>query len=118
METASLHLVLKRKWWDMIASGKKTEEYRELKPYWTRRILQDADRLPCENLRFSLPVPADYGKILIAPRHETVTFHLGYTATTMTFRIQSVLLGKGNPLWGAPMERNVIIIRLAERTDA
>ena len=30
-----LHLVLKRKWYDMIASGEKIEEYREIKPYWS-----------------------------------------------------------------------------------
>ena len=27
-ESKTLHLVLKRKWWDMIASGEKREEYR------------------------------------------------------------------------------------------
>ena len=26
----TLHLVLKRKWWDMIASGEKKEEYRDV----------------------------------------------------------------------------------------
>lgn len=29
-----LHLTLKKKWFDMIASGEKKEEYREIKPYW------------------------------------------------------------------------------------
>ncbi len=33
-----LHLNLKRKWYDMISSGEKTEEYREIKPYWTKRL--------------------------------------------------------------------------------
>ena len=33
-----LHLTLKRKWFDMIAHGIKTEEYREIKPYWTKRF--------------------------------------------------------------------------------
>ena len=27
-DNKTLHLVLKRKWWNMIASGEKTEEYR------------------------------------------------------------------------------------------
>ena len=35
----TLHLVLKRKWWDMIASGEKKEEYREVCHYWARRLL-------------------------------------------------------------------------------
>jgi hypothetical protein len=29
----TLNLVLKKKWYDMIESGEKTEEYRELKSY-------------------------------------------------------------------------------------
>ena len=34
-----LHLTLKRKWYEMVASGIKTEEYREIKPYWEKRLL-------------------------------------------------------------------------------
>lgn len=37
-ECAVLPLVLKGKWFDMIASGEKREEYREAKPYWDKRI--------------------------------------------------------------------------------
>ena len=33
-----LHLTLKAKWFDMIASGRKHEEYREIKPYWYKRL--------------------------------------------------------------------------------
>ena len=35
---AVLPLVLTGKWYDMIASGYKHEEYRDLTDYWTRRI--------------------------------------------------------------------------------
>ena len=33
-----LHLTLKREWFEMIESGKKLEEYRKIKPYWSKRI--------------------------------------------------------------------------------
>lgn len=33
-----LHLTLQREWFDEIAKGEKTEEYREIKPYWTRQL--------------------------------------------------------------------------------
>ena len=33
-----LHLTLKKKWFDKIASGEKTKEFREIKPYWTTRL--------------------------------------------------------------------------------
>lgn len=35
-----LHLTLKKKWFDMIASGEKKEEYRESKPYWVNRFIK------------------------------------------------------------------------------
>ncbi len=34
-----LHLTLKKKWFDLIVSRKKTLEYREDKPYWRQRLL-------------------------------------------------------------------------------
>lgn len=34
-----LHLTLKKKWFDLIASGQKTIEYREMKLYWIRRLI-------------------------------------------------------------------------------
>lgn len=33
-----LHLTLKKKWFDLIASGKKKKEYRENKRYWHTRL--------------------------------------------------------------------------------
>ena len=36
MEKPILHLNLEKKWFDMILSGEKKEEYREIKPYWNR----------------------------------------------------------------------------------
>ena len=53
-ECAVLPLVLKRKWYDMIASGEKREEYRERKPYWEKRILRWLyDPRPCHIVAFS-----------------------------------------------------------------
>ncbi len=34
-----LHLTIKKKWFDLILAGKKTEEYREVKPYWISRLV-------------------------------------------------------------------------------
>ena len=35
-----LTLPIKKKWFDMILLGEKTEEYREIKPYWTTRFIK------------------------------------------------------------------------------
>lgn len=87
----TLDLVLKGKWYDMIESGEKPEEYRELTSYWTHRIYYHLHTL------------------------KTVRFHRGYTNKTMTFQIESIRIGKGNPEWGAPTDRKVFIVKLGER---
>ena len=37
----TLHLTLKKKWFDQILAGTKKIEYREIKPYWTTRLFDD-----------------------------------------------------------------------------
>ena len=50
-----LHLTLKRKWFDLIASGEKGYELREDKPYWRARLcnhdgtLKDFDEIHATN---------------------------------------------------------------------
>ena len=45
-----LHLTLKKKWFDLIASGEKVFEYREYKPYWQKRIsFQHYDEIHFKN---------------------------------------------------------------------
>lgn len=39
-ELKILDLPLKAKWYNMIESGEKKEEYRELKPYWQKRLME------------------------------------------------------------------------------
>ncbi len=36
-----LHLTVKKKWFDLIASGEKTIEYRQGKAYWEKRLLDE-----------------------------------------------------------------------------
>ena len=36
-----LTLAVSKEWFDMIVSGEKTEEYREIKPYWVARLFQN-----------------------------------------------------------------------------
>lgn len=36
-----LNLVISKKWFDMILWGQKKEEYREIKPYWDKRLSKD-----------------------------------------------------------------------------
>lgn len=38
-EKKILYLSLKKEWYNLIDDGVKTEEYREIKPYWVKRLL-------------------------------------------------------------------------------
>lgn len=44
-----LNLNLKKCWFDMIDSGEKTEEYREVKPYWVARLSRTYDAVCFRN---------------------------------------------------------------------
>lgn len=100
----TLHLVLKHKWYDMIESGEKKEEYRAVTQYWMRRLIEDVYEYEEEDACCRVCY-ADYDR---------VCFHRGYTSTTMTFIIESIDTGKGKPEWGAP-DKPVFIIKLGER---
>ena len=39
MKKKILTLTVSKEWFDMIVSGEKTEEYREIKPYWASRLV-------------------------------------------------------------------------------
>lgn len=59
-----LDLVLKAHWYDLIKSGQKKCEYREIKPYWTKRL-------------FARP-------------YTHVRFRRGYTKESMVFELVSI----------------------------
>lgn len=60
----NLSLVLMHKWYDLIECGEKTSEFREIKPYWTKRL---------------------EGK-----HYDTVTFQRGYTNTKLCHKVISI----------------------------
>lgn len=111
----TLHLPLKKEWYEMIESGVKTEEYREIKPYWINRLRDKsftcADKA-CYHCDCELSC---FLKECKFERFEQVIFFYGYTKRTMTFEIESITIGKGKPEWGAPVDEDVFIIKLGKR---
>lgn len=101
----TLYLPLKAKWYEMIESGVKTEEYREIKPYWCKRIVGENTISVSGALMEKYEYPFTH-----------VKFSYGYTKRTMTFEIENITIGKGNPEWGAPTE-DVFIIKLGKRNE-
>lgn len=82
-----LHLTLHKRWFDMIASGEKKEEYREMKPFWHKRL---------------------------SKKYDYVKFVNGYGADRpwMLVELKEVLTSLGIIEWGAPAAERVYILKL------
>ena len=76
-EPIILHLTLTRKWFDLIATGVKTEEYREIKRYWARRLFKR--------------------------KFDVIRFRNGYSSESPSFDIElkEIRQGIGRKDWGA-----------------
>lgn len=88
----TLHLPLQQKWFEMIASGEKLEEYREIMPYWEARI---KDRNTGDFRKFKKVIG---------------TNGYGSTLPKVIWEPGEILVGWGRPEWGAPTDRKVFII--------
>lgn len=85
-----LYLTLKKKWFDMIASGVKREEYREMKPYWHKRLNNKS--------------------------YDIIHFRNGYskTAPVIVVELKEICSSLGIIEWGAPPAQPVYILRLGK----
>lgn len=105
-----LYLVLKPEWYDMIEQGIKLEEYRELTPYWVKRLTTLKYGFLLFSHRYSYePIPFK--------AFDKVTFQRAYPKNPprMTFEVKGMEYGFGNPAWGAPTDRKVFIIKLGNK---
>jgi len=89
-----LHLTLKKKWFDMIASGEKREEYREMKPYWHKRLNNKS--------------------------YDAIHFRNGYSkdAPNMLVELKEICSSLGIIEWGAPDKEPVYILKLGKILNA
>jgi len=92
----TLHLNLKKKWFDLININQKPEEYRETKPYWINR-LGEIGQTNLFNFKFK-----PYRIVVF----KNGWFRLGKPAPTCAFEIQEITIGWGNPDWGASTKKN------------
>jgi len=106
---------IKKKWFDMIKTGIKKEEYREIKPYYTTRL----SKLWCKNYLCEKYNPKmqelfinwikekneiEYGQIL---------FRNGYSTDSESFIAQCGLrIGTGRTEWGAMEETEYYIFSI------
>lgn len=89
-----LVLPIKKKWFDMILSGEKKEEYREIKPYYDKRIGHYA---------------IGTGKIT------TLVLRNGYSYNSPAIKCRcSISIGTGIEGWGAEPNINYYVIKILE----
>lgn len=103
MEKKILHLTLKKKWFDMIALGEKKEEYREIKPYWVKRLFSDDVECNPTDYRSALTDMAEgydhdhiynvYG--IWSQRFDIVRFKNGYAKNAPTIDVKCIEVTTG-----------------------
>ncbi len=98
----TIKLTLKKKWFDMILSGQKTEEYRELKQFW--------------NTRLSRLYPYKTEKETYYPTVETIQFFNGHCFfkkyPNFIIEFKEAEISTGKPEWGAKDGEKYHVIRL------
>ena len=90
-----LPLVLEKKWFKKIVFGEKTEEYREIKPYWASRLVNQK----AESGEVLFDEFGGYCRVLGEPEYKPFThvlFYAGYAKDRQVVekKIESISIGK------------------------
>ena len=102
-----LTLPIKKKWFDMILSGEKKEEYREIKDYWTNRF--------CHYLRGTVVYNFDI------IRSGYVIFKNGYSKDAPQIKcFVDCYKGYGREYWGAEPNKLYYVLKIlsVERVES
>ena len=107
-----LHLTLKKKRFDMIASGEKKEEYREIKPYWEKRLASFHPDAAVGGDFYNKHHPGCY----VFRRFDAIMFRNGYgkNSPTMLVECKGITYGTAYPEWSDNWKGNVFIIKLGK----
>ena len=123
-----LNLTIKKQWFDMILSGKKKAEYREIKDYWARRLVNVLDETehghyeemlhdmnnpykrhknPCELMQYFC---AEFQQF------EIIKFTNGYgkDRPSVDVEFHGITIGRGLIKWGAESKVNYFVLLLGD----
>ena len=105
-----LTLPIKKKWFDMILSGEKKEEYREIKPYYETRfthVLFPKSEIPMNN------VLLNYVSKFQKCKEFKVIFRNGYSKDSPSFIAKCTLsVGTGKEEWGSEKGKEYFILTI------
>lgn len=113
----NLQLSLKRHWFEMTKAGIKTEDYREINNYWTRRL---CDAHPMGVISGGDLWNIESGQRFSFKKFTQNTLTLGYPKSTDTDRIirfehAGIEIREGNPEWGAEPYKLYFVIKHGKR---
>lgn len=103
-----LNLPLKKKWFDMIKSGEKKEEYREWTDFWKKRLVAKID---------------DEEEMVYFWNYDVLRFTLGYpkaddTEKIMYFECDGITFSESeHPEWGGDPDYPTFIIKIGKRLE-
>lgn len=116
-----LNLTLTMNWFDLILSGIKKEEYREIKPYWITRLAQCKGRNDHNNTGYfckkaNCAACLKRGNGFHPIQYDAVRFTNGYgnSKPSMLVELKSVSVGFGSEEWGSPKDEKVFILSLGD----
>lgn len=120
----TLVLPIKKKWFDMICEGIKTEEYREIKPYYEVRfqnlfgaILVEPTSIFGEKEYQLLQGNAVPEEIREEPIQEII-FRNGYGKDAPELKLNCSLdIGEGKEEWGAEKGKQYFILRIHNKEN-
>lgn len=99
-----LTLPIKKKWFDMIKSGEKKEEYREIKDYWTTRFFH--------HLKSTVSYEFDI------VRSGYVIFKNGYSKNAPQIKCYVMCFkGYGQEQWGAEPNKEYYVLQILKVED-
>ena len=115
----NLQLSLKKQWFEMTKAGIKTEDYREITPYWIKRLVDKDIFKNCTTESFlewynNMPEFVTLQHVINKPSTNTMT--LGYPSKNDTERIlkfehAGIEIREGNPEWGAEPKKIYFVIK-------
>ena len=84
-----IHLNLKKKWFDMIFSGDKKEEYRDIKPYYINLLIDKKPEFKNWDINdFIRELEYDGNELDIIKRVESIIFSNGFSKNRKQFEIK------------------------------
>lgn len=124
----NLQLSLKKNWFEMTKSGEKTEDYRDITPYWCNRLLtyfgNSQPKKFWENQIERNNPDWNLEKIVLmnSKKFKTNTMTLGYPKSTDKERIlklehKGIEIRTGNPKWGAEPNKLYFVIKHGKIID-